>query len=86
MVLNELAALRKNVTHVKDIVSMQQNYAKVSGVIETVQLTELLEDTLRMNAGSLARHDLRVIREYGPVPGDPCSAPRPILRNYPSLR
>jgi len=68
LVLDELASLRKNVEHVKDIVAMQQSYAKISGVIETVEVAQLLEDTLRMNAGALVRHDVRVVRQYAPVP------------------
>lgn len=68
LVLAELASLRKNVEHVKDIVAMQQSYAKISGVIETVEVTQLLEDTLRMNAGALVRHDVQVVRQYNPVP------------------
>ena len=35
---------------------MQQSYAKVSGVTETLSLADLIEDALRMNARPLARH------------------------------
>jgi len=66
--LVELASLQKNIEHIKDVVSMQQTYAKVSGVTETVQIEELIEDTLRMNAASLMRHELRVVREFSAVP------------------
>jgi signal transduction histidine kinase len=67
LVLGELASLRKNVEHVKDIVAMQQSYAKISGLIEGVEVTDLVEDTLRMNAGAFVRHDVKVVREYTPV-------------------
>ena len=67
-VMVELASLQKNIEHIKDVVSMQQTYAKVSGVTETVQVMDLLEDTLRMNAASLQRHELKVVREFSPVP------------------
>ncbi len=63
--IEEMDLLRKNIEHIKDIVAMQQSYAKVSGVLETVNLTELVEDALDMNAGALARHRVRVIKEYG---------------------
>jgi C4-dicarboxylate-specific signal transduction histidine kinase len=66
LVLAELASLRKNVEHIKEIVAMQQSYAKISGVIECIEVTDLVEDTLRMNAGAFARHDVRVVREYAP--------------------
>jgi two-component system, NtrC family, sensor kinase len=66
--LAEMQSLQKNIAHIKDIVAMQQSYGKVSGLIETVAITDLIEDTLRMNAASLARHDLKVVREFSDVP------------------
>lgn len=66
--LRELDSLRENIDHIKKIVSMQQSYAKVSGVIETVNVIDLVEDSLRMNEGSCSRHGIETIREYGDVP------------------
>ncbi|MFA6289770.1 MAG: PAS domain S-box protein [Opitutaceae bacterium] len=63
-IIAELDSLHKNIGHIKDIVAMQQSYAKTSGVVETVSIPDLIEDALRMNAGSLARHDVDVAREY----------------------
>ena len=60
--LKELAQLQKDIEHIKDIVTMQQSYAKVSGVMETVNMTDLVEDALRMNPSAFARHDIQVIR------------------------
>jgi signal transduction histidine kinase len=68
VVLNEVESLRKNIEHVKDIVAMQQSYAKVSGVAEIIKVTDLVEDSLRMNAAALARHDIKVVREYEEIP------------------
>jgi PAS domain S-box-containing protein len=67
-VLAELELLARNIDHIKQIVAMQQGFAKVSGVVETVEVTELVEDSLRMNADSLERHKVQVIREYEEVP------------------
>ncbi|HEX4644708.1 MAG TPA: PAS domain S-box protein, partial [Verrucomicrobiae bacterium] len=66
--LRELASLTGNIDHIKEIVAMQQSYAKVSGVREKLEVTELIEDALRMNAGAMERHGVNVIREYAPVP------------------
>ncbi|MEO8425841.1 MAG: ATP-binding protein [Verrucomicrobiota bacterium] len=66
--LEELALLQKNIEHIKDIVAMQQSYARISGVTETVQVTDLVEDALRMNASALVRHDVEAIREFEAVP------------------
>ena len=64
----ELSLLQKNIEHIKEIVAMQQNYAKISGVVEMVEVGELVEDALRLNAGALVRHDVETVREFTPVP------------------
>ena len=66
--VEELQILQKNIGHIKDVVAMQQSYAKVSGVNETLSIVDLIEDTLHMNAESLARHDVEVVREFADVP------------------
>jgi len=66
--LEELATLGKNIEHIKEIVAMQQSYAKVAGVVETISAVDLIEDALRMNEAALARHEVQVIREYSDVP------------------
>ncbi|MEO7100295.1 MAG: PAS domain-containing protein [Luteolibacter sp.] len=66
--LRELQLLGRNIDHIKDIVAMQQNYAKVSGVTETLAVSDLVEDSLRMNDGSLTRHEVRIVREYSEMP------------------
>ena len=66
--LDELESLHKNIEHLKEIVAMQQNYAKVAGVTEAVAVSELVEDALRMNASALARHDVTVVRDYQAQP------------------
>lgn len=63
-VLKEVEDLRKNVEHIKDIVAMQQSYAKVSGVAEEVAVIDLVEDAIRMNAGALTRHDIHLVRDF----------------------
>lgn len=66
--LDELANLSKSIDHIKDIVATQQAYAGPSGVIEPVQIVELVEDAMRMSGDSLSRHQVRVVREFGAVP------------------
>jgi len=64
MMIKEAELTRQYVEHVKSIVAMQQSYAKVSGVVEKVMVADLVEDALRLNGGSLTRHDVKVIRDY----------------------
>ena len=66
--LEELASLRGNIEHIKDTVATQQSYAKRCGVSETVNVTDLVEDSLRMNAGALSRHQVALRREFSEVP------------------
>ena len=60
----ELGHLRKNVEHIKEIVAMQQNFAKVSGLAEAVPLVELIDDAVRINASALTRHDVDLVCDY----------------------
>jgi signal transduction histidine kinase len=62
--LNELALLQKNIEHIKDIVAMQQNYAKCAGVSEKIAVSELVEDAIQMNVGAMERHKIEIVREY----------------------
>ena len=64
----ELEALQQNIDHIKEIVAMQQSYAKVSGVTEIVSLTDLVEDAARMNSGALARHEVELVRDFADTP------------------
>ena len=66
--LKEIESLQKNVDHIKEIVSMQQTYATMVGVVEELQPLGLIEDAVRMNAAALVRHDVRVVRDFAPVP------------------
>jgi PAS domain S-box-containing protein len=64
----ELSALRTNVEHIKEIVAMQQSYARRGGITETLDLRVLIEDSLRMNEGAFSRHGVTIIRDYEDVP------------------
>jgi PAS domain S-box-containing protein len=66
--LKELASLQQNIDHIKEIVTMQQAYATMVGVVEPLDPATLMDDAVRMNAGALVRHDIAVVREYHPVP------------------
>jgi C4-dicarboxylate-specific signal transduction histidine kinase len=66
--LEEIAVLRKNIEHIKDIVAMQQTYAKVTGVRESVKASDLVEDAVRMNMSALDRHEVTVEKELDEGP------------------
>lgn len=65
---SELHELVMNVEHIKEIVATQQNYARVLGVAEVVNLSEVLEDAIKIHGGAYERHGIKLVREYDPVP------------------
>jgi signal transduction histidine kinase len=66
--MHELSSLTENVEHIKAIVSMQQSYAGMSGMVERVAVTTLLDEMLRMNADSAERHGITIERHYADIP------------------
>jgi ligand-binding sensor domain-containing protein/signal transduction histidine kinase len=65
---DELSSLTKSIDHIKEIVATQQSYSGATSVIEPVQVKDLLEDALRMNAGSITHHQISIIKEFAEVP------------------
>jgi NO-binding membrane sensor protein with MHYT domain len=67
-VVTELASLMRSIDHIKDIVLNQRSYAGTTSVIEATQISDLMEDALRIKASSLTRCEVSVIREFAEVP------------------
>lgn len=67
-VLKELDSLAQSLDHVKTIIAMQQNFAKVTGIHETLPVVDVVEDALRLNTISFTRHEIRVRREFEAKP------------------
>jgi two-component system NtrC family sensor kinase len=66
--LEELAALSKSVDHIKEIVATQQSYAGASSMVESARVDELIDDALRISAGTLGRKDVEVVRQIAELP------------------
>lgn len=62
----EFGFIRAKIDHIKEIVTTQQSYGRVSGVAEPIRLTDLVEDVLRIQAAEMTAHEIRVQREYQP--------------------
>jgi signal transduction histidine kinase len=66
--VREVKELSGNIEHIKEIVVMQQSYARVAGVAESVNPVDLVEDSLRMNSGALNRHGVEIVKDFADVP------------------
>ncbi|MGH8863905.1 MAG: sensor histidine kinase [Burkholderiales bacterium] len=66
--LQELESLQMNVAHIKEVVAMQQSYAKRAGVKELMSVTNLVEDSLSISAAEFTRHGIKLLREFEDVP------------------
>lgn len=56
-----------HVGHIKEIVAMQQNYARAVGVIEKISPTAVLEDALRITEGGRERHGIQIQLDFEPI-------------------
>jgi len=66
--LGEVEQLTRNIEHIKEVVAMQQSYAKVSGVLEDLPVERLVEDAIAMNIGAFERHGVVVQKRFTAVP------------------
>ena len=67
-ILREVEGLGHNIEHIKEVVAMQQSYAKVSGVFEHLPPERLVEDAIAMNIGAFERHGVVLVRNFSPAP------------------
>jgi signal transduction histidine kinase len=66
--MTELESLSRHVNHVKEIVSMQQSYARTVGLMESVMISGLVEDALKIHADAFQRHTIKVKCDLAPMP------------------
>jgi PAS domain S-box-containing protein len=66
--LQEVAALRANLDHIKEAVKMQQAHAKRAGMSEEIAVVDLIEDSVRMNAEALSDGKLALTRDFRSSP------------------
>jgi len=63
-VLEELRLMERSVDHIRQIVQMQQTYARSTCIFESVDPADIMEDALRVNLISFDRHNVKVQREF----------------------
>ena len=62
--LKEVASLKHNVLHIAEIVSAQQKFSGKSGIIEQLNINELIEEALNINVVSLENNQVEIKRLY----------------------
>lgn len=66
--INELQVLGTNIDHIKAIVNMQQQYARMTTFHEMVVLSEVIRDAERMSISSAGDHGIRFEHAFGRIP------------------
>jgi PAS domain S-box-containing protein len=61
---DELDSMRRNLDHIKTIVSMQQKIAIATQLIEETDLSRLIEDAISISSSSLKRHNIEIERNF----------------------
>lgn len=67
-IIEELGQLTKGIDHIKTIVAAQQSYAVAVSVVETIPVSELIDDALSMSAGARVRQEVRVVKDIADLP------------------
>jgi len=65
---DDLATLVRSVDHINEVIATQQSYAGAPRLLEPVDVGELMDDALRMNAGALTRHRVEVVKALAELP------------------
>jgi PAS domain S-box-containing protein len=64
----EIQQMHRSVEHIKDVVAMQQNYARASYLVEDIDPSTLVDEALYISEMSLNRHGVTVRRDFSSVP------------------
>ncbi len=66
-IIDKLKSLTNNVEHIKEIVKMQQTYAKASGVEILITIDEIMDDAIQINEAGLKRHGITLKKELDDI-------------------
>jgi two-component system, NtrC family, sensor kinase len=66
--LEEVESITRNISHIKEIVSMQQGFAKGAGLVEPLAIQTLVDDAIKINSSVLTRQRVSVVQAYETVP------------------
>ncbi len=66
--LEEVNSITRNIAHIKEIVSMQQGFAKGHGIVEELDVQAVVDNAIKINSTALTRHRITVVQAFEEVP------------------
>jgi signal transduction histidine kinase len=64
----EVGSLTSKIDHIKSIIRLQQDHAKLGGVVEKASLAALVDDALHLHEVSLGQLGIEIDRQYQALP------------------
>ena len=65
--MEKVRAIRTNIDHIKEIISMQQSHARTVGFQIESSLVEVVEDAIKINQTTLEGYKISLVKEFGDV-------------------
>ncbi|MCD4774102.1 MAG: HAMP domain-containing histidine kinase, partial [Bacteroidales bacterium] len=62
--LNELSNLHKGINHIEEIIAVQQSYTGVSGLVEKVAISDMMDDVLKMHTEMFQKYKIKITKKY----------------------
>jgi signal transduction histidine kinase len=66
--LTDISSLERLVQHVRDIIHLQQDYSRSSGLVESVGIQDVIEDALQLNNELNTKYGIAIQKEFDPMP------------------
>jgi len=66
--LIELDSLDKSINHIKSVISMQQSYSGNFGILESVNMSHLIEDALSISMSNMKSIDIEIVKNFQELP------------------
>jgi signal transduction histidine kinase len=67
-IAHEVATLTEQVTHIKDIITVQQASGAVGGMFEKAAVSEIVESAIKLQTGGFTRQGIHLVRDYEELP------------------
>jgi signal transduction histidine kinase len=65
--LLELSTLHTGINHIEEIIAVQQSYAGVTGVLEKIALSDMMDDVLKMHVEMFLKYKIKITKKYSKV-------------------